>query len=366
MLRVRAGGVEEQLRAGFDAAAAGLGSVLDVEQGPAADHLARLGAAQTAPGGTRAGWWPGRRPARGVYLHGPVGRGKTWLVDTLLTQVTQPARVARALPAGAVLRVHAYDLARRLHREVAARAGTPAAVHGAVDALLGGMRLVFLDELHAHDPGDAMLLSRVVRALPAHGALLVATSNYPPAGLLRDPRHHHLVLPLVTALGEHCDVVEVAGPLDHRALGHGGARPGWSTGAWMHPGSASQLAGLGLPTPEPGDRRRLTVGGRPLRALGADTGHVHLHFTDLCEGATSTGDLLELTERYPTVVLAGVPHLSTTTEGARRRFADLVDVAWDRDTRLVVLAAGPPDRVLDAPVTDAARMTSRLHLLRRG
>ncbi len=171
--------------------------------------------------------------------------------------------------------------------------------------------------------------------------------------------------PLVTAVHEHCHVVEVAGPVDHRTLGHGGARPGWSTGAWAHPGSASQLAALGLPTPEPADRTRLFVAGRPLWAVGAGPRHVHLHFTDLCESATSTGDLLELTERYPTLVLAGVPRLSTTTEAARRRFADLIDVAWDHDTRLVVLAAGPPEDVVDAPVTDAQRMTSRLHLLER-
>ena len=49
---------------------------------------------------------------------------------------------------------------------------------------------------------------------------------------------------------------------------------------------------------------------------------------------------------------------------ARRRFADLVDVLWDRDVRLVVLATGPPSVVLDAPgVTDSERMVSRLRLL---
>lgn len=93
--------------------------------------------------------------------------------------------------------------------------------------------------------------------------MLVATSNYPPQGLLPDPRHHALVLPLVAALEQHCDVLELAGPVDHRAHGHGGARPGWSSGAWAYPGSAAQRAALALPVPDPGDRVRLTVGGRP-------------------------------------------------------------------------------------------------------
>jgi cell division protein ZapE len=348
------------VRSAFDVAAAGLGSVLDKGQEPAAARLARLaGHLAGDPGG---GWarmmrWRRRPSPVGVYLHGPVGRGKTWLVDTLLAQLPP------LVPRRAVLRVHVYDLARGLHREVARRAGIPGAVDKAVDALLDGVRLVFLDELHAHDPGDAMLLTRVVRALPGHGAVLVATSNYPPRGLLPDPRHHHLVLPLVAALETHCEVVAVDGPVDHRRLGHGGARPGWSSGAWLCPGSASQLASLGLAAPEPGDRVRLMVGGRPLWAAAADGHRVHLHFTDLCAGATSTGDLLELTDRYRTLVLGGVPALSTVPADVRRRFADLVDVAWDRDTRLVVLADGPPAQVLDAAVTDRDRLVSRLHLL---
>ena len=41
--------------------------------------------------------------------------------------------------------------------------------------MLRGARLVFLDELHAHDPGDAMILSRILLALPVNGATLVAT-----------------------------------------------------------------------------------------------------------------------------------------------------------------------------------------------
>jgi cell division protein ZapE len=341
--------VQSRLRAGFDDAARALSSVLDAEQEPAADALARLGAQRS----DRSCWrWP-RRATQGVYLHGPVGRGKTWLVDALLAQ----------LPAEGVLRMHAFEAARRLHREVARRAGTPNATEAAMQTLLDGVRLVFLDELHAHDPGDAMLLSRLVRAMRQRRTVLVATSNYSPQGLLPDPRYHHLVLPLVAVLEQQCDVIQVAGPVDHRRLGHGGGRPGWSSGGWATPGSASQLAALGLPMPEVGDRVRLHVGGHPLWAMAADSQRVHLDFAELCQGRTAVGDMLELADRYATVVIAGVPRMSAVDPDARRRFADLIDVLWDRDVRLVVLAGGTPADVLDSDITDGARTASRLSLL---
>ena len=301
----------------------------------------------------RARWWARRRQPGGLYLHGPVGAGKTWLVDVLLAQ----------LPRGTYRRVHVYAAARALHAGIAARSGQSGAQDGAIADVVGGARLVFLDELHAHDPGDAMILSRLLLALPEHGATLVATSNYPPDGLLPSEHHHRLVLPLIAAIEASCTVVEFDAGIDHRAAGHGGARTGFSTGAWAIPGSPAQLAHLHLAAPEPGDRTRLTVAGRPLWASFADAGVVHVRFDELCQRPTSVGDLLELTERWTTIVLAAVPLLAGVDEHARRRFADLIDVAWDRDTRLVIQSAHPVEDVLDAQITDRARMVSRLSLL---
>jgi len=264
---------------------------------------------------------------------------------------------------GPVLRLHAFEAARRLHAAVARDVGGSGALHRALDEALGDARVLFLDELHAHDPGDAMILSRLVRAAFARDVVVVATSNYAPQGLLPSPRYHHLVLPLVAALEERCDVVEVAGGEDYRRRGAGPDRSGWARGAWAVPGSVAQVAALGLAAPEPGDRVHVPLAGTTLPTLAVDGDAVHLHFAELCEGRTSMGDVLELTDRFRTLVLWAVPRLSTVTADAAERFAGLVDVCWDRDTRLCVLAVAPPDDVLDAQVRDRERVASRLAAL---
>lgn len=345
--------VRDSLSARLEAAAAAVGSTLDDGQRPAADALAAAGARLLRRRPTRP-----RRP-RWVYLFGDVGRGKTWLVDGLL------AGLAADLETDAVLRVHAFDAARRLHAAVARASGEPAPLRRALDELLGPVRVLFLDELHAHDPGDAMILARLVRDAVGRGAVLLATSNYAPSGLLPSPRFHHLVQPLVACLEEACTVVEVAAGPDYRRLAPLPDRPGWSSGAWVVPGSAAQAARLGLTTPGPADRTFVSVGGRRVAALAVEDDAVHLHFADACEAATSVADLLALADRYPALVLWAVPRLTRTTPDAARRFANLVDVCWDRDTRLVVLASDPPDDVLDTPLLDRARTASRLAALAR-
>ena len=53
-----------------------------------------------------------------------------------------------------------------------------------------------------------------------------------------------------------------------------------------------------------------------------------------------------------------------STDDARRRSADLVDVCWDHDTRLVVTSRHPADRPVRGAVTDVQRPLSRLAVLR--
>lgn len=62
--------------------------------------------------------------------------------------------------------------------------------------------------------------------------------------------------------------------------------------------------------------------------------------------------------------MSGVPLLADASPDARRRFADMTDVFWDRDVRLVVLARDRPERVLDTNVRDRDRLASRLSPLR--
>ncbi|MEV0414177.1 AFG1/ZapE family ATPase [Streptomyces sp. NPDC050448] len=59
----------------------------------------------------------------------------------------------------------------------------------------------------------------------------------------------------------------------------------------------------------------------------------------LCETATAVPDCLALAERFRTLVLDGVPPLAAASADGRQRFANLVDVACDRDIRLVPSSA---------------------------
>ncbi|MEU9047662.1 MULTISPECIES: cell division protein ZapE [unclassified Kitasatospora] len=357
----------EAMLAHFPRAAEQRGFAVDPAQRPAVERLSRL-AGELARTGLLH-----RRPPRHVYLWGPVGRGKSWLVDTFLDGLATSHK----------RRLHFHDFFRRLHEGVALHTADPhrdsagervAAVDRAVDELLDHCRVLVFDEFHAHDAGDAMLVARLFRNLLDRRITLVTTSNYPPAGLMPNPLYHHLFEPTIRLIEERMDVVEIAGPVDFRRERDpeserqpvDGGPQRFTQGARLRTGDTSGLHALGLTPPTAGEAAEIVVHGRPLPASAVRDGEAWFGFTELCEGLTSAADQLALTERFATLVLTGVPPLADTTPDGRRRFADLVDICCDRDVRLVLIGADPigdptPDENL---FRDLDRTASRLALLR--
>ncbi|MFD2026858.1 cell division protein ZapE [Promicromonospora aerolata] len=337
-------------------AARAAGYVLDGAQLAAAEHLDDLLSGLADRRGRR-----GRDDRRGVYLWGPVGRGKTWLLDRFHGLAGGP-------------RFHFHEFYRALHAEVWARTGRADAMDRALDALLGDARVLCFDELHLHDAGDAMLLSRALRKLLDRGVTLVATSNYPTQGLLPDPLFHELAVPLIDLLEAQLDVLPVDGPVDYRELRVPDvvpAVPGWRGGTALVPGSARQLADAGLVPPGPREAVDVALGGgRSVRALRASAGAVWFDFAGLCAAPVSALDMLSLAERFGRWVVSDVVPFADCHVNTQQRFVSLVDVLYDRDVPLVLTAPDPLDEVLAVPAgrpapPDLVRAASRLRQLRQ-
>ncbi|GAA4699376.1 AFG1-like ATPase [Promicromonospora umidemergens] len=227
------------------------------------------------------------------------------------------------------------------------------------------------------DAGDATLLSRALGALLGRGVMLVATSNYPPKGLLPDPLFHELAEPLIDLLESRLDVLRVDGPVDYRELDRSDAAPsapaarGWRAGSALVPGTPHQQAAVGLVPPAPHEAADVTLsGGRSVRALRASDGAVWFDFAGLCTAPVSALDLLSLADRYGRWVVSDVVPFADCHVNTQQRFVSLVDVLYDRDLSLVLTAPRPLDELFSVPAgrpapPDLARATSRLRQLRQ-
>lgn len=286
---------------------------------------------------------------RSLYLHGAVGRGKSWLLDGLF----------RAAPLEEKRRLHFHDFFAQLHQGMFRHRQAIDPLASTLDELLENCRLLCFDEFHVHDIGDAMLITRLFKALFERGILLVVTSNYPPEGLLPNPLYHQRFLPVIELINARMDVLEVGGATDYRSLSQDRPQQRFTRGHYVWPGTPAQRARLQLP-PANLEPVPLDVGNRRLRARLIDDDRVHFTFADLCEEPTAVIDYLALCKRFERWSIDHLPLLDECSTAVQQRFINLIDVLYDQDKTLILVGERPLAESLAGSVIDLMRTRSRL------
>ena len=288
---------------------------------------------------------------RGVYLHGGVGRGKSFLMDCFFA----------ALPLKRKTRLHFHEFMREVHRELVGLQGTVNPLDVLAKRIAKKYRLICFDEFHVADITDALILHRLLLALFENGVGLVATSNFRPDNLYPNGLHRDRILPAIELLNARLDVIDVDNGTDYRQhtlaqlqIYHtplGAAADAALTDAF------TRLAATHDEDPH------LQIEARKLHARRKAGGLVWFDFKTLCGGARSQNDYLELAAQFHTVLLSDVPQMSVHMASAARRFTWLVDVLYDRRVKLILSAAlAPAQLYTEGPLAhEFARTVSRLN-----
>jgi len=280
-----------------------------------------------------------RRPrrVRGLYLWGPVGRGKSFLMDAYFALV----------PVERKRRVHFHRFMQEVHYRLRALQGQPEPLRLVAQELARQARLLCLDEFHVADIGDAMLMRGLLAGLFEQGAVLVTTSNQPPDQLYAHGLQRAQFVPAIELIEAHCEVVELDGRTDYRlrALERAGVYH-WPLGQRAE--AAQEAAFVGVAGEAGQAEVALEVDGRTLRAKRTGPGIAWFAFAELCEQPRGTADYIELARRYHTVLISCVPKLRPAMRESLRRFTWLVDEFYDRRVRLILSADAPLDALFDA------------------
>src|SRR5215210_2569227 len=107
---------------------------------------------------------------RGVYMHGGVGRGKSFLMDCFFQSV----------PLRRKTRLHFHEFMREVHRELQDLKGVQNPLEELGARIARRHRLICFDEFHVADVTDAMILHRLLDSLFDNRVSIVTTSNFHP------------------------------------------------------------------------------------------------------------------------------------------------------------------------------------------
>ncbi|HEX3096225.1 MAG TPA: cell division protein ZapE [Usitatibacter sp.] len=277
----------------------------------------------------------GRRPPRGIYIWGGVGRGKSLMMDAFF-KVSRHRRKRR---------VHFHEFMREIHARMRALSGQEDPLEAISTEIARELRLLAFDEFHVSDIADAMILGRLLELLIAKGVVLVMTSNYDPDRLYPNGLQRSRFLPAIEVLKRDLDVVHLAGATDHRR------RLLDALSVYYTPIDAEADAHLArffeaMTKASYAEDGTIEVGARPLAFRRRAKGVLWVDFDELCGKPRSQVDYLEIASAYHTVLVSGVPRLGPAGLDAARRFTWLVDVFYDQRVKLVLAAAAPPEELL--------------------
>lgn len=290
-------------------------------------------------------------PQRGLYIWGSVGRGKTWLVDLFYSH----------LPLAQKQRIHFHHFMRQTHDELARLKQQKNPLEKVAAQLAKRIRLLCLDEFIVSDIADAMILSQLLHGLFRHGVTLVTTSNTRPDQLYLDGIQRASFLPAIDLLQRHLEVIELGGMTDYRL------RLLEQASTYHTPLDDAAALHLTreferLATDQQRQDGKLRVFHRDIPVKQLTEGIAWFDFMALCGPPRAQADYLEIARSFHTVIISDIPRLGPALDDVARRFLYLLDEFYDRNVKLIISAAEPPEQLYQGErlAFDFRRASSRL------
>ena len=287
---------------------------------------------------------------RGIYLHGEVGRGKSFLMDLFFAGVgiAKKRRVHfNAFMAETHQRIHEWRTLPQDEREMRAEFVRDAGddpIAPVAKRIASEATLLAFDEFQVTDVADAMILGRLFEKLFALGVIIVATSNTPPQRLYEGGLNRGLFLPFIAMIEEKMDVIELDGGHDYRTQRMDGLNV-YITPLGPQSDAAMDATWERLTDTKRGSAVTLNVLQRKLVVPEAAKGVARFTFDALCREPLGAADYLALARTFHTILIDRVPTFSPEDTNAARRFTLLVDTLYDERVKLVCSAAAAPSEL---------------------
>jgi protein AFG1 len=174
---------------------------------------------------------------KGIYIHGSVGSGKSFLMDVFWRTIldgggNQDGSSSNIMGRRKIVRWHFHEFMMEVHSRIHQFNQQRSKYIGQADnrqtdpiaavalSFAQEARVLCLDEFQVTDIADAMILKRLFTVLWGDGSrigmVVVATSNRHPNDLYEGGLNRSLFVPFIDTLRRNMEIIELNGKLDYR------------------------------------------------------------------------------------------------------------------------------------------------------
>ena len=273
-------------------------------------------------------------PPQGIYMYGPVGRGKSMLTDMFFNT----APVARKR------RVHFHSFMLEIQKRLTAlrqedKQDDP--LMRVAAEIANESWLLCFDEFHVVNIADAMILGRLFQAFFDHGVVIAATSNVAPQNLYKGGLQRERFLPFIDLIQQKLDILDIGAGRDFR-LDRLKGDPVWNTPLGAEAKAMLDKAFDTLTDDASPHAEEIELQGRTLIVERTARGIARCTFDELCNRPRGAADFLAIASRFHTVMIDDIPQLQAAERDAAKRFVVLVDSLYEHKVNLFASAAAEP------------------------
>lgn len=274
-----------------------------------------------------------KKPVSGIYLYGPVGVGKTYLIDLFYNYVAEKKKA----------RFHFHEFMQQVDDQLRRLQGQKDPLLRIAANLAKKIRLLCFDEFLVTDVAVAMILAELLQALYTHDIILIATSNTRPDDLYLNGVQRDRFLPAIELIKDHSQILVLDDRCDYRL----GRTPLHQAYLWPLDQSAadSMIKQFSAISDSIEDNIEITVQNRQIPCLKYCHHAVWFQFDTLCNLPRSQLDYLEIASRFDTVFVSDIPQLSANDTVKTILLIQFIDVMYDRGIKLVLSAAVPIEQL---------------------
>ncbi len=284
--------------------------------------------------------------AKGVYMWGGVGRGKSMLMDLFHERLRIPEK----------RRAHFHAFMQEVHEEmrIARQTHEGDPIPPVAAKIAENLRVLAFDEMVVNNSADAMIMSRLFTQLVREqDVTIVSTSNRPPSDLYKDGLNREHFLPFIDLIHEELDVVGLNGPTDYR-LDRIGDMSVWHSPLGDEATAKVREVFFRLTDFNPEDAANvpsaeLAIGAkRSMHVPKSLKGVGVFSFKRLCGEARGAPDFLAIARSYHTVIIVGIPQMGPDHRNEAARFVTLIDALYEHRVKLFATAQVAPSELYNA------------------
>ncbi len=297
-------------------------------------------------------WLPWQRSKmKGLYIVGPVGTGKTFLVDLFFQH----------LPKGYGKRFHFLHFMQLIDQQLRQRQGQIDPLRKIIKVFAKQTKLLCFDEFAVDDVAHAMILAELFDEFFAQGLILVVTSNAHPDDLYLKGVQRQRFIPAIELIKQHCEIKNLIAQRDYRT----GRSIHIET--YIHPLTKAHDDLLArqyhLLASNSHANTQLIVQNRPVNCIKQADNIIWFDFNQICAVPRSQLDFLELSQRFNTFIISQVRQMGPYDTRQAILWIQLIDVLYDQNRRIIVSAEVEIEALYTGGEMshDFKRTISRLH-----